>query len=55
MKRGWKATEELRKKLFFEFMAFVLGAGGNQILLVVFWPGWVVLVGGAVGIWWACG
>ena len=54
MKRGSKATEKFRKKLFFEFMVFVLGAGGNQILLVVFWPGWIVLSGGAMGIWWAC-
>lgn len=54
MKRGWKATEKFRKKLFFEFIVFVLGAGGNQILLIVFWPGWIVLSGGAMGIWWAC-
>jgi hypothetical protein len=55
MKMGWKATRKLRNKLFFEFMVFVLGAGGHQILLVVFWPGWIVLGGGAMGIWWACG
>lgn len=54
VKKGWKATEKFRNKLFFEIMAFVLGSGGNQILLVVFWPGWIVL-GGAWVIWWACG
>lgn len=53
-RRGWKATEKFRKKLFFEFTAFVLGSGGNQLLLLVFWPGWVVLGGGAMGIRWAC-
>ena len=54
MRRGWNATAKLRKKLFFEFMVFVLG-GGNQVLLVVFWPGWIVVGGGAMGLWWACG
>lgn len=39
---GWKATEGLRKKLWFEFMVFVLG-GGNGLFLLVFWPGWIVL------------
>ncbi|PBP20606.1 hypothetical protein BUE80_DR008512 [Diplocarpon rosae] len=28
---GWKATENLRRKLFFEFMVFVLG-GGNAFI-----------------------
>ncbi|CAL3971468.1 unnamed protein product [Diplocarpon coronariae] len=50
---GWKATENLRKKLFFEFMVFVLG-GGNALMLVLFWPGWIVL-GGALGLWKVCG
>lgn len=54
-RRGWKATEKFRKKLFFEFMVFALGSGGNQVLLVLFWPGWIILGGGAAGIWWACG
>ncbi|KAH7354926.1 hypothetical protein BKA65DRAFT_475398 [Rhexocercosporidium sp. MPI-PUGE-AT-0058] len=39
---GWKASEGLRKKLWFEFMVFVLG-GGNGLMLLVFWPGWIVL------------
>ena len=54
MRRGWKATEKLRKKLFFEFMVFVLGEG-NGVLLVLFWPGWIVIGSGVMGIWWACG
>lgn len=52
MKAGWKAAKPLREKLFFEFMVFVLG-GGNGLLLVVFWPGWIV-VAGAWGLWRAC-
>ena len=53
-KRGWKATEKFRNKLFFEFVVFMLG-GGNQVLLLIFWPGWIVVGGGAMGIWWTCG
>jgi len=43
-KYGWKATESLRKKLFFEFIVFILGSG-NGLILLVFWPGWIVLGG----------
>ncbi|KAG0652479.1 hypothetical protein D0Z07_0331 [Hyphodiscus hymeniophilus] len=53
MKKGWKATEKIRNKLFFEFMVFALG-GGNHLLLLVFWPGWFVL-GVCSGIWWMYG
>jgi hypothetical protein len=49
-KRGvralWKSTEGTRKKLFREFMIFILGEG-NQVILLLFWPGWI-LVGGSV-------
>jgi hypothetical protein len=55
LKRGWKATERFRNKLFFEFMVFVLGGGGNQMLLVLFWPGWLVLAATVTVFWWACG
>jgi hypothetical protein len=54
-RQGWKATKRFRNKLFFEFMVFVLGPGGNSVLLLVFWPGWIVVGCGVVGIWWACG
>lgn len=50
----WRSTEGIRKKLFKEFMIFVLG-GGNQIILVVFWPGWIVVGGGVWGVWRLCG
>ncbi|KAH9220111.1 hypothetical protein DL95DRAFT_383460 [Leptodontidium sp. 2 PMI_412] len=51
---GWKASENLRKKLWFEFMVFVLGGGGNGLILLVFWPGWIVLWC-VYGAWVACG
>ena len=53
-KMGWKAAEPLRKKLFFELIDFCLG-GGNGVILLVFWPGWIVLGGGSWGVWWVCG
>ncbi|KAH7410984.1 hypothetical protein BKA64DRAFT_370063 [Cadophora sp. MPI-SDFR-AT-0126] len=49
---GWKATEGLRRKLWYEFMVFVLG-GGNGLILLVFWPGWIVLLC-LYGAWLAC-
>ncbi|KAE9371394.1 hypothetical protein N431DRAFT_426059 [Stipitochalara longipes BDJ] len=49
----WQGTEGVRKKLFMEFIIFVLG-GGNQFILAVFWPGWIV-VGGIWSIWRLCG
>jgi hypothetical protein len=50
----WRSTEGMRKKLFMEFMIFVLG-GGNQLILVLFWPGWIIVVGGIWGVWSLCG
>lgn len=52
---SWRATTPLRKKLIFEFFVFVLGAGGNNIILLVFWPGWLVVGPGVWGVIWACG
>lgn len=42
MQVAWKPVEKLRQKLFLEFMHFVLG-GGNGLVLLVFWPGWLFL------------
>ena len=50
VKMGWRATEPLRQKLFFEFMVFVLG-GGYGLLLVVLWPGWIVVGMLALVLW----
>ncbi|KAI3330775.1 hypothetical protein F4824DRAFT_323886 [Ustulina deusta] len=36
-------TRRLRKKIEFEFFTLILGAGGNNLCLVIFWPGWGVL------------
>lgn len=44
----WKYTEKARKKLFFEFMLWILNP--NAVVLFVFWPGWIVLT----GIYFAC-
>ncbi|CAK7210564.1 hypothetical protein SCUCBS95973_000828 [Sporothrix curviconia] len=38
----------LRKKLYFELALVMMGPSGNGLLLVVLWPGWLVL---AAGIW----
>ncbi|KAI1352470.1 hypothetical protein F5Y01DRAFT_95623 [Xylaria sp. FL0043] len=40
----WKSTQmrRLRKKIEFEFFTLILGAGGNNLCLVLFWPGWGV-------------
>jgi len=54
MRRSWKASEKLRNKLFFELVVFVLG-GGNGMILLVFWPGWIVIGGGVLGVWMICG
>jgi len=40
--------------MFFEFAVFILG-GGNQVILIVFWPGWIVVGGGVWGMWMVCG
>jgi hypothetical protein len=52
---AWRKTNPLRKKLFFEFMVFVLGGGGNGIILLVFWPGWLVVGPGVWCVMWAWG
>ncbi|KAI0424518.1 hypothetical protein F5Y09DRAFT_138577 [Xylaria sp. FL1042] len=43
--RLWNSTHtrRLRKKIEFEFFTLILGAGGNNLCLVLFWPGWGVL------------
>ncbi|KAG9245215.1 hypothetical protein BJ878DRAFT_31258 [Calycina marina] len=46
---AWKVTERLRQKLFFEFMVFILG-GGYAFLLVLLWPGWIVVGAGICAV-----
>ncbi|KIH92665.1 hypothetical protein SPBR_03267 [Sporothrix brasiliensis 5110] len=43
-----KPATRLRKKLYFEVALLFMGPSGNGVLLVVLWPGWLVL---AAAIW----
>ncbi|KAI2641265.1 hypothetical protein GGS21DRAFT_487612 [Xylaria nigripes] len=38
-----KHTKRLKKKIEFEFFTLILGGGGNNLFLVIFWPGWGIL------------
>ncbi|KAI1266961.1 hypothetical protein F5Y18DRAFT_353272 [Xylariaceae sp. FL1019] len=38
-----RAIRRLRKKFEFEFFVLILGGGGNNLFLVIFWPGWIIL------------
>ncbi|KAI1819805.1 hypothetical protein F4861DRAFT_543570 [Xylaria intraflava] len=42
-----KHMRRLKKKIEFEFFTLILGGGGNNLCLVIFWPGWGVLALGA--------
>lgn len=53
VRMAWKSTEAIRRKLFFEFMVFLLGSGYG-LLLVVLWPGWLFIGGGACIAWIIC-
>ncbi|EFX02353.1 hypothetical protein CMQ_2402 [Grosmannia clavigera kw1407] len=39
-------ARRLRRKVLFEFAATVLGPGGNGLILLILWPGWLVLAMG---------
>ncbi|OAQ62164.1 hypothetical protein VFPPC_07173 [Pochonia chlamydosporia 170] len=49
-----KTTRMLRKKLFYEFAVFILGSG-NSVILLLFWPGWLVVGGASFAVWQFCG
>jgi len=57
IRRLWNTTQvkRLRKKIEFEFFTLILGAGGNNLFLVIFWPGWYIigLAGFALWTWYA--
>ncbi|CAJ2512446.1 Uu.00g054610.m01.CDS01 [Anthostomella pinea] len=42
------SMRKLRKKLEFEFFTSILGSGGNNFCLVLFWPGWWMIM--AIGL-----
>lgn len=50
----WRRTEKMRRNLMYEFMVFMLGSG-NAAILVVFWPGWIVVWGGIWAVAMVCG
>ncbi|KAI1419144.1 hypothetical protein F5Y12DRAFT_789313 [Xylaria sp. FL1777] len=41
----WNSThmKRLKQKIEFEFFTLILGTGGNNLCLIIFWPGWGVL------------
>ncbi|KHN99356.1 uncharacterized protein MAM_03054 [Metarhizium album ARSEF 1941] len=45
-----KTTRVLRRNLFYEFAVFILGSG-NSIILLLFWPGWLVVGGATFALW----
>ncbi|KAG6063044.1 hypothetical protein E4U16_001026, partial [Claviceps sp. LM84 group G4] len=45
-----RSTQALRKKLFYEIAVFVLGCG-NPFIVLLFWPGWLIVGGLAFVLW----
>ncbi|KAK2059591.1 hypothetical protein LY76DRAFT_511826 [Colletotrichum caudatum] len=47
LRRAWnsKNVTKLRKKFFMEFATTILGPGGNMLIVLVFWPGWTLILG----------
>ncbi|KAK2002119.1 hypothetical protein LX36DRAFT_708090 [Colletotrichum falcatum] len=47
LRRAWnsKNVTRLRKKFFMEFATTILGPGGNMLIVLVFWPGWMLVLG----------
>jgi hypothetical protein len=50
-----KRIRKLRKKLVFEFMTLILGSGGNNMCLLLFWPGWWLIAIVVMAILLYCG
>ncbi|PHH89876.1 hypothetical protein CDD83_5049 [Cordyceps sp. RAO-2017] len=40
----------IRNRLFYEFALFVLG-GGNTLILLLFWPGWLLVGLACWAVW----
>ncbi|GKT59697.1 hypothetical protein ColTof4_10920 [Colletotrichum tofieldiae] len=47
LRLAWNSKEarRLRKKFFMEFATTILGPGGNMLIVLVFWPGWMLILG----------
>ncbi|KAK4121567.1 hypothetical protein N657DRAFT_577200 [Parathielavia appendiculata] len=46
-----KRSRSIRRKLQFELFVLLLGPGGNTLLLMIFWPGWLMLALLGWAIW----
>ena len=46
-----KRSRRFRKRLEFELFILLLGPGGNSLLLMLFWPGWLMLAAMGWGVW----
>ncbi|KAH6857003.1 hypothetical protein B0I37DRAFT_88763 [Chaetomium sp. MPI-CAGE-AT-0009] len=46
-----KRSRRFRKRLEFELFILLLGPGGNSLLLMLFWPGWLMLAAVGWGVW----
>ncbi|WYZ44879.1 hypothetical protein EsH8_VIII_000195 [Colletotrichum jinshuiense] len=45
-----KKVRTVRKKFFMEFATTILGPGGNLLIVMVFWPGWLLILSLVVAI-----
>ncbi|EQB49980.1 hypothetical protein CGLO_10630 [Colletotrichum gloeosporioides Cg-14] len=52
MRTAWnsKKIRHMRKKLFMEFATTILGPGGNMLIIMVFWPGWFLILGAILAV-----
>ncbi|KAL2158867.1 hypothetical protein VTH06DRAFT_4059 [Thermothelomyces fergusii] len=46
-----KPSRRLRRRLELELFSWLLGPGGNTLLLMLFWPGWLMLAALFWGLW----
>jgi hypothetical protein len=46
-----KPSRRFRRKLEFEFFILILGPGGNALFLLLFWPGWLMVLVGVWALW----
>jgi hypothetical protein len=54
--RLWNTAQvkRLRRKIEFEFFTLILGAGGNNLFLLIFWPGWYIIGLAGFALWSWC-
>lgn len=49
-----RVIRALRRRVFHEFATFILGCG-NGLILMLFWPGWLILGGATCAFWYLWG